>query len=483
MLIKDELINENEVFIFGMLLIHTESEAKVPVFINRDWNKYSLSDYNLYIHKSERLQRLSFYDTQVYILGDIYSTNEYGSVESIIESFLKTKNWELLEDLSGRFNIIIDSLEPVVLHDSMGTKTLYYSTLDGNSIVTNHATLIGLIKKQKISPEIKLYKQSDAYNIRGTRFLPGDITMFEDVYGMVPNNYFDIKKSKTYRYYYYDDIRSTTLNEFKHYVYLYYQRQSEYFKQQQYLPVLSLTGGFDSRLAIAAFKHFNVNFELMTWSRGVSVDESAVIEHLAKYLKKNHTLIDTKAEVQDNSIKNLATFSNYNTSFSRGSSRLTALLKEALPNENYVFIRGLGGEILRGMFNKSNSRLKSSENMSDIEYVTQVYNTNLIKKVEVSDKYLELTDKYQKGFFERANIDEKIKGDIGDLAYWEQRMGRWAAELHNEGDAAMKNFTSLNSKKIYKLAYGLSDSERFSGNLMIELISLFDKDLSEMPYV
>lgn len=121
--------------------------------------------------------------------------------------------------------------------------------------------------------------------------------------------------------------------------------------------------------------------------------------------------------------------------------------------------------------------------MSDIEYVTQVYNTNMIKKVEVSDDYLKLTDKYQKGFFDRANIDGKIKGDIGDLAYWEQRMGRWSAELHNEGDTAMKNFTSLNSRKLYKLAYGLSDSERFSGNLMIELISLFDKELSEILYV
>lgn len=484
MLIEDYLIKRKELFVFGMLLVHADSINKVPKFICNNWSQFVLDDYMIYIHKSEKIQYLSFYDTQVYIIGDVHATNEYGTVQSLLEIFVKTKDWSILEDLSGRFNIIIFSPnEKIVFHDAFGSKTLYYSEFENNMIAANHAALLALTKDQDVSAEIDSYKNSKEYNSRGTKFLPGDITMFDSIYGLSPNNYLNIIKGKACRYYFYNDIKETTIEELKYYVYQYFKKQSEFINSEKYLPLLSLTGGVDARLAIAAFMHFKVDFELLTWSQGVSEAEFSLINRLADYINKRHTLIDTNKKVNDKSIKDIAFISEYNSSLSRGKSILTAQFKEAFPDESYIFIRGLGGEILRGMFNKSNNKHNVTNEMTNIEYTKHIYDTNSVRKIETTPEYHELTSKFINEFFDRSNLYNLDSVDIGDVIYWEQRMGRWAAELHNSNDAAMKNFASLNSRKLYRLAQGISSEKRFSRDLIVELIAVFDKNLAEIPYI
>lgn len=485
MLIKEEFKNNKSLFIFGMLLVHNDSSNSVPVYIKNEWSHCDLKDYRLYTHKKTELKQLSFFNTQVFIVGDIHSTSEYGTVESILESFVKTQRWELLDYLSGRFSIVISSPEEtIVFNDAFGSMTIYYSKFEGNTAVASHATIIAEVKKQQVSKEILSYKNSIEYKSRGTRFLPADITMFDEVYGLTPNNYLDVSEGKTHRYYVYDDIKSVSLDEFKYHVYQYFKKQSDFIKSKSYLPVLSLTGGSDSRLCISALMHFNTEFDLVTWSRGVSLDEMELLKSLAAYIGKEHHWIDTNKAVQEESIRQLATISNYNTSFSRGNSILTAQFRGAFQKENHLFIRGLGGEIIRGMFSKRNNKNRTTFKMTNYEYAKYLYNTNSISKIPVSDEYNELTNKYIEGFFSRANIaDLKDDVDIGDVIYWEQRMGRWASELLNENDAAMKNFTSLNSRSIYKMAYGLPDNIRFNKDIMIELTAMFDEHLSTFPYV
>ncbi|MDM1335740.1 hypothetical protein HXZ93_06785 [Acinetobacter pseudolwoffii] len=478
MLIKQNLINK-EIFKYGSIFFKDKNKYKIPSFLHQFWTVCEVNNSIFYIHPDEVFKTIKYSEFTVVIVGEIFVAHSALNLYEIIKEFLLTKNWGVIDFLSGRFNIYVLGESNYVFIDPIGSKTLYYNSGDFD-ISCNHALLLATILNMDLSPTSLGYKKSKEYNLKGTKFLPGDITMFDGIFGLSPNNYLDFNYKKIVRFYDFSSIRRTELNELRVSVFEYYKNFCEFLNKRKFKPVVGLTAGVDTRLVISAFLFFDVDFELVTWSRGVSNDEMTLIKDISNYLNKKHYYIDTQAKEEDTLYDDLKYLSNYNTSFSRGNCSLTVKFKKQFNgSDNYLFVRGLGGEIIRGMFNKKKSKSK----LNDLDYSVSIYNTHSLNKIEKSAEYDYHTKKYIEDYLVRSNIDKLKDCDIGDVIYWEQRMGRWAAELHNENDPAIKNFTGLNSRLIYNIAFGLPDDIRFTRDLLIDLASLFDKKLAKFQYI
>lgn len=480
-MIKKELIC-SELFRYGSLFVDKKNNIKVPDFITNSWNRiFTPNDTILYVHPEEDFLDITLGGWKIYVVGEVFSTCSELSVDEILFDLVKTGKWNKVDYLSGRFNIYVFGEKNFIFSDPIGSKTIYYS--ESEQVISNHSTLVAMVIGCDVSKEILNYKQSYEYNFKGTKFLPGDITMFDKIYGLSPNNFFNFDTKKTQRFYHYNNIQNTSLNQLKLSVFEYFKNLSNFIKLKGYTPVLGLTAGVDTRLVISALKFFEVDLELVTWSRGVSVEENALIGEISKYLDKPHFYIDTTQKIGDSEFIKLSHISNYNTGFSRGNCSLTVQFKEKFSDnrKKYIFIRGLGGEIMRGMFNFSQS---SQKHLTKLEYAERIYNSHKLSKIELSDTYSLFTKQAIQNFFIRGNIDildEHV--DLGDVIYWEQRMGRWASELHNENDATMKNFSGINSRLIYNLSFGLNSDIRFSRDLLIDLIKVFDDRLAGFKYI
>ena len=73
--------------------------------------------------------------------------------------------------------------------------------------------------------------------------------------------------------------------------------------------------------------------------------------------------------------------------------------------------------------------------------------------------------------------------DLRDLFYWEQRMGSWAANMHNEMDPAVYSITGLNSRPLYEAAFGLEPKERLGAQIMLEITKMYDERFANIGVV
>lgn len=203
-----------------------------------------------------------------------------------------------------------------------------------------------------------------------------------------------------------------------------------------------------------------------------------IISKIKNITKSDNYILETDYCEDNDYFKALEYYGYINRGMCRSKATLTAQTSSFV-DPNDVFVRGLGGEILRGMFNKS---VGPNRDLENFQFALKLYQTHRVENP--SREFHEfITDAY-KGFFDRINIDSVnlYNYDFGDFLYWEQRMSMWASSLLNEGDPAIKNFAGINSRKMFQLAYGLSPRPRFKKNLILKIMACFDRDLAEIPY-
>lgn len=165
------------------------------------------------------------------------------------------------------------------------------------------------------------------------------------------------------------------------------------------------------------------------------------------------------------------------TGFSRGKSALTANMSR-VADERDVFVRGYGGEILRGFYNRHNRELPDRSP----DALTDIYLTRRVGKptpefrgfaVRAFAEFIERTD-FQADFFNHDPLD---------IFYWEQRMGTWGSMMLNEMDPVVYSMAGINSRRLFEAAFGLKSEERLGKNLLLRLTGRYDAEFAGMGAV
>ena len=157
----------------------------------------------------------------------------------------------------------------------------------------------------------------------------------------------------------------------------------------------------------------------------------------------------------------------------RGRSKyslVASMASVAKPGD--VFVRGYGGEIIRGFYNIQPDPMTAA---SPREFGRMYQKRN--------PKLHPFVQRAFEGFWERANWD-KLDGfgyDVNDLFYWEHRMGMWGAMMLNQMDSAVECWVGMNSRPLYRAAFGLEPRDRLTKALFTEAIERLHGPLSTVP--
>lgn len=448
----------------------------------RSWNFTQCGEAIIAHHHETKITKHQFQNYFVFTLGDIFCAHGTESIANILKRFAEENDWDAIDCLSGRFAILtynkrINSFEKI-LTDPIGSRSLFYSTSHPNLAASHSSLLAEILDTNRDQETIEFIKSEDFLTIR-TKFLPADLTMYKNIYGLPANHYYSFKDNKAARFWPRNPIKPSKIEDLLEKSKEYLLNQIEYFSASGIRPIIGLTGGVDCRSIIAAWNSHKIHFKCLTWDRNLSNDEIAIIKNISTHIYADSYFLDVKKNENSESFEALKTFGHINRGSFIGNGNLTAQTAE-FSGPSDVFVRGLGGEILRGMFNKRSSRESKIENL---KYATNLYKTSRLKNP--SEKFRLFVEKSYKDFFERINLNNQnlFNYDFGDLIYWEQRMSMWAASLLNEADPALKNIAGLNSRKMYETAYGLPDEERFQRELLLKITANFDPYLSNLPII
>ncbi|WP_407352677.1 hypothetical protein [Luteimonas sp. R10] len=464
-----------EPYRFGFLVVPAGSEPADVVPAH--WNRHLFDGVVAFSHPDVPARKYEGACGSAWILGDIHLSRGGESVDDLLERVLGGR-LEALDGLSGRFVVLASHSngECRLYHDPFGSRSVYYRA-DGRIGAGSHPALVAAAFGDAIDPDAVAFRDSPEYRQRGTSYLPGDRSMYRDIVALVPNHYLDLRRCRSVRYWPREGVGATELAAF-------FGMCDEYFShlagflRERYRTVLGLTGGVDSRALIAGLRACGVDGRFLTWGGGrLPSEERPAVERMIDHLKAPHAFVDVGRGTAWGRDPALRAATDAATGYSRGPSALTANMS-AVVGSGDVFLRGYGGEILRGFYNRHNLELpeRTPEALARLYLTRRVPNPSrsfhrfVIRSFEL---YIERTE------FEVDFHDV----DALDVFYWEQRMGVWGATMLCEMDPVVRSMAGFNSRALFAAAFGLQRKERIGSELLLGLTRRYDPTLADIGSV
>jgi hypothetical protein len=460
---------------FGFLLLPADRPAargSRTADLLSGWVRHDLGDFRLWAHPDARVVTHARGATRLALVGDAYSTAGV-PVEDLLQAASVGTDADLAmlaDRLGGRFAMIVaDGGRFRAFNDAFGARSLFYSTREPGALASHAHLLAGAIGATA-SPTVEVVLDDLAYRNRKVKYLPGDFTVFDGVFALVPNNLYDSAAGAAKRYWPVAGRRRSTFDDLLTEMQIYFDRFIP-FVTGRYLPLFGITGGVDSRTILAAFRARGAAMAGVTWRGGyLAPGEEADVRRLVELLGLEHKNFDpTQGQAGP-----IATDSLINSGGYRRPSRLTQAMARAYPAaRNTVFIRGYGGEIIRGFYNTSRRPMEDYSAAS----MQMAYESGG-RMPELSGRIRDMFEEFRaRGSYTAV---ERSGFDPNDIFYWEHRMGMWGSCMLNEMDAAMPSLVGFNDRSVYTAAFGLANEERLTKALLARVGAHFDPEIAAL---
>jgi hypothetical protein len=435
------------------------------------WASEAIGGFTLRTHPETTKEVLRRGDVAMVFLGDVF--DEAGEpIGDWLRRFDPADERELheaLDSLGGRFALLVfDGGRMRVYHDPIGSRSVYYHATGAGS-VSSHSGLLAAAVDAGRCPQMARYVARRHYVRHPAKCLPGDRTLYRGILGLIPNNLYD-SSGGLRRYWPREPLARIEPDAFFAQVDRSLSALAGYVRPR-YRPVFGLTGGADTRVAVAAFRSQGVSFDTVTWGHSrLFPGERTIVDGLAEYLGAPHAHL-TKGPLNE-ALDKLA---RRNSGALYSAPRTMDLLRERIGGRsNHAFIRGWGAEIMRGFYNLHREPMKD---LSAAE-MARAYASPSWKGARRQE-----TEAYFAEFRDRAGY--AALGDLGidpnDLFYWEHRMGMWCPGAMNVFDLAMPTLVAFNSRRLYAAAWGLPRAERLSKELFLRIVARHDPKLAAFP--
>jgi hypothetical protein len=467
----DEL--ERLLYRFGFLLHASRSPPTGALWqtLSRTWRTLDLDDLSLRHHPETvvRVERSGADFTA--LIGEAWVASppyERSPVRMLADQPMMYLP-RTLDELSGRFVAIVRrDGRTSVFHDAFGSRAVFYLQ-DGPLALASNAELLAEAFGAPRSRAMAEYLESQTWKGLSMRYLPGDLTTFERVFMLVPNNLYDIERRKTQRYWPRKAQAASEPEAFSEGCDRYFAGLAAFLRDRH--PWLSVTGGIDSRVLIAALGHFGCDFRTVTWTTfNFKEWEAQPVAAITALLGGRHAMVDGT----NDAINAVAMIGVRNGGQSRPPSPAVAgMSRLAGEDPRAIFIRGFGGEVLRGFYNAHDRPIDGYTPTAMAERYRQAgrdADTFLLAAFE--------------GFHKRANANAAagFGVDPNDLFYWEHRVGTWAPEQLNAMDAAVYSMYGFNSRPLAEIAFGLPKEKRLTKTLFLDVVRRYNPQLADIYY-
>lgn len=308
---------------FGFAIYKNSSKPNLEEI--KDWKHISVEEYEVHTHPEVDVQTIETRHGSAVLIGDAFICRGRKEVKDILELMLKKDAWDEFDNITGRFALlVVNKKEAKILHDPFGSRSVYYLQ-DGEVGISSHTPLLASLFGEKISSEAKAFMKLPEYKMRGTGYLPGDVTMYSNIKGLIPNNYYDLNKRKTYRFWPRHSMKPISVRAFLKECDRYLARFTSYYASRHNL-LLGLTGGVDARALIAGMIANGAKPRLVTWTGNrLPAKEAPIVEEMKEHLGMAHVYMDPRAKVDTEKFKELSKAADPATGYSRGASGLTGI--------------------------------------------------------------------------------------------------------------------------------------------------------------
>ena len=428
------------------------------------WNQAAVGSYLVDHHPDTPVWIGSLQGLHVAIIGyaydyraDLYDEAALG--QRLLETGARRDRFlDLLDGMAGRYVVVrVQDDQAEVFHDAMGSRSVFFTT--DAPMVASHAELLarwaGRLQRDAFIPFIT----SSSYRSRDVKYLPGLLSPYEGIEQLGPNTSVRLPLQKVERYWPRNPLEATLpVEAATEALRASLQGLATYLDLKPWPVFIGLTGGSDSRGIFAACQSLSSPPQLFTYVRSELGDREASLDaRAAKQLAAEAGL-----HLNLIRIKNRPSLNEADTVFDHAFRRSSAYLRtnriawlESLaalnPDYQGMFVRGSGGEVLRGFYQTSRHPIRACHpNVLAIAYDVNA-GTQVTR--EAFRRFIERT-----GFSEEAFAGR----DPNDMFYLEHRMGVWGSAVLSEADLAIRSMPGYNDRHLFETFFRLSLQDRQS---------------------
>lgn len=287
--------------------------SEYPFYSN--WREiYVCEKIYVYVHEETFAYTYEQDNIVYFIIGHAYDPyNMLVEEDEILKKLANAKKisdekyWDVESNLTGVFCVgYIENDKIVYTTDCTGMQLVYHGAINGEIFITSHAKLVADLKGLEQPEYIKRLVTNKYWHYWGT-WLPGDLSPFEELKRMVPNNagsyILTEKKIDVFRFYPTKKIVETkTASEYKETIHELGRIMSNTMqciakKWPEKKVSISVTGGRDSMTALACSQKVYDKFHYFSYISNYdeSVDAYAARDIL-KHLGLKHELYEIPEE-------------------------------------------------------------------------------------------------------------------------------------------------------------------------------------------
>lgn len=447
-------------------------EPGLDLDVVRSWNRIALGSWVFHLHPETPMRMTEVVGGRLALaVGDLFVAHGEDSLDVALRR-LRDGDRAPLEDLSGRFAVfLLEGDEVCVVHDPLGSQTVFYHS--AGSVIASHAALIADVAGLTRSRQVQAFMAMPEQKAKATRFLPGDLSIFDGVTLLLPNNEYAASAGRTRRYWPTAAVtRSTAEDAFRVWD-EYFERYAEYLRPRHRV-VVGLTGGTDSRSIIASLRSKDVPLRYETWD-AMKEAERARIPAMVKHLGGDHHWIDRTRREDSDSFGRTVEAAQAAAGFTRGRPLLPAQV-EPLASPIDLFVYGHGSGVMRGSYNRAAKPWLPEDRLA------LAYHLHAgASRKGASAAFRQFTTRAFREYFWRGNYGTNLHGaDVGDLLYWESRMANWASLQIATHAIGVNAHAGLNSRRLFRTFWGVPGEYRHSKELNLDIMRHYDPVLAQM---
>ncbi len=465
--------HENLVYKYGFFA-HREGIELDHRGLLTGWENLNLGKSVVHIHPDAEHFLVEGAARTLLVIGTMYAVGKR-SREACIDDLANLPagtTSDFLNEVSGRFALFVleQNGDCNIYHDAFGARSIFYVE-DQPGFAASHAGLLGNILQLDKNPEVARFMETKAYQARVVKYLPGDLTVWQGVYALIPNNSLNLASASRTRYWPVAQRQPGNFDTFFQVFDEHIQGLTDALRGKSVL--VGITGGIDTRAVFGAFHRYGLPFTGVTWMGGyIEEKELTSVTEIVELMAIPHSRLWPDAK-HDETVADIAT---ENSGGYRKPSKLSARMYDVYHGKDVVMVRGYGGEILRGFYNVW------AKPMLDLSARTMMAAYGSSATASAEDKAF-LVAAFE-GLRQRANYEglEAFGYDPADIYYWEHRMGCWGSAMLNEGDVAVYTLVGMNGRKLYEAGLALEKTERLTKGLLAKVTARYNEDLANVKY-
>ena len=371
--------------------------------------------------------------------------------------------------LGGRWTAVLDPAGLAAGHgadhgitvvpDCQATQAVFWSSASGVALGSQPALVAATVRTGPDEAAEQMWKDLRASRAKGVVFLPGTMTTHRDVLPLVPNHLLEIRLDGASasvshdRFWPFEERAERTdlarvAEEF-----------IDYFREHTALlctlgrPVVSLTGGKDSRTTLAAalphlledsftFTYYNPRDGLV--GEGAPVDVFTA-NALAAAVGVQHRVLHWRQPARGSVFEEI-----YDRTYPvrRGSTGAAHAMWADLPHD-IIHLQSIGAELGTTFYTHRTDAPISPARL--LEIVTNRTDLDSAMARSAFGDYLDYAQ----------FTPERIGGyDYHDVFYWEQRMGKWGYQKYQDGDFAHRMLMPFNDRGLVEIMQSLPYPQR-----------------------